>query len=66
MKKVMISLKNKIELIEKEEITKALEECSWIQARAAKSLGITGLRVSPETETTGLDIEEHGEQGYYI
>jgi Amt family ammonium transporter len=27
---------------------------------------ITGLRVSPETESTGLDIEEHGEQGYYI
>ncbi len=27
---------------------------------------ITGLRVSPETESTGLDIEEDGEQGYYI
>jgi Amt family ammonium transporter len=27
---------------------------------------ITGLRVSPETETAGLDIEEHGEQGYFI
>ena len=27
---------------------------------------ITGLRVSPETETVGLDIEEHGEQGYFI
>jgi Amt family ammonium transporter len=27
---------------------------------------ITGLRVSSETETAGLDIEEHGEQGYFI
>jgi Amt family ammonium transporter len=27
---------------------------------------ITGLRVSSETETSGLDIEEHGEQGYFI
>ena len=27
---------------------------------------ITGLRVSSKTETAGLDIEEHGEQGYFI
>lgn len=27
---------------------------------------LVGLRVSAETESTGLDIEEHGEQGYFI
>lgn len=27
---------------------------------------ITGLRVSPDTETTGLDIEHHGEEGYLM
>lgn len=26
---------------------------------------IMGLRVSPETETTGLDLTEHGEEGYH-
>ncbi|GBE04389.1 nif-specific regulatory protein [bacterium BMS3Abin10] len=37
----MLSLKNKIKEIEKEEIIKALQECGWVQARAAKKLGIT-------------------------
>ena len=37
----MITLKNKIEHIEKEEIIKALEECNYIMAHAAKRLGIT-------------------------
>lgn len=26
---------------------------------------VMGLRVSPETETTGLDLTEHGEEGYH-
>ncbi len=37
----MFSLKIKVEDIEKEEIIKALRECSWIKIRAAKKLGIT-------------------------
>ncbi|HDH51707.1 MAG TPA: hypothetical protein ENG75_07395 [Nitrospirae bacterium] len=37
----MISLKNRIELMEKEEIIKALGECNYIMAQAAKKLGIT-------------------------
>lgn len=37
----MLSLKNKIKEIEKEEIVKALEECNGIKARAAKKLGLT-------------------------
>jgi len=37
----MITLKNKIEHIEKEEIIRALEECNYIMAHAARKLGIT-------------------------
>ncbi|MEN8262257.1 MAG: helix-turn-helix domain-containing protein [Nitrospirota bacterium] len=37
----MISLKNKLELIEKEEIMKALQECNYVIVHAAKKLGIT-------------------------
>jgi Nif-specific regulatory protein len=37
----MNSLKSKIELLEKEAIVNALGECEWVQARAAKKLGIT-------------------------
>lgn len=37
----MSSLKDKVEKIEKEEIIKALKECDWVMARAAKKLGIT-------------------------
>ena len=36
----MITLKNKIERIEKEEIIKALEECDYVMAQAAKKLSI--------------------------
>ena len=35
------SLKNRLEELEKEEIIRALRECNWIMARAAKALGIT-------------------------
>ena len=37
----MISLKDRIGLIEKEEIIFALMECEWVMARAARLLGIT-------------------------
>lgn len=37
----MISLKSKIESMEKEEIVKALRECNHVMARAARKLGIT-------------------------
>ncbi len=35
------TLKEKIKDIEREAILKALEECEWIQARAARKIGIT-------------------------
>jgi Amt family ammonium transporter len=28
--------------------------------------GMMGLRASPEVESTGLDISEHGEEAYII
>lgn len=37
----MATLKDKIEELEKEEIIKALRDCGWVMARAARSLGIT-------------------------
>jgi Nif-specific regulatory protein len=37
----MDSLKEKIRDIEREEIVKALRECNWIMAKAARKLGIT-------------------------
>ena len=37
----MATLKDKIEELEKEEIIKALKDCGWIMARAARRLGIT-------------------------
>ncbi len=37
----MDSLKNKIEQIERQAIIKALEECGWVKAQAARKIGIT-------------------------
>ena len=37
----MATLKDKIEELEKEEIIRALRDCGWVMARAARSLGIT-------------------------
>jgi Nif-specific regulatory protein len=37
----MVSLKDKVIEMETAEIVKALEDCKWIMARAAKRLGIT-------------------------
>lgn len=36
-----VSLKDRIEEIEKQEITSALRECRWVMVKAARKLGIT-------------------------
>ena len=41
MSVMVSSMKNKIELFERREIIRALDECGWIKAKAAKYLGIT-------------------------
>jgi ATP phosphoribosyltransferase len=38
---MMETLKEKISEMEKEEILKALKECGWVMAKAARKLGIT-------------------------
>jgi transcriptional regulator with GAF, ATPase, and Fis domain len=57
----MLSLKNKIKEIEKEEIIKALEECDWIMARAAKKLGITERMIAYKIKKYG--IRKGGDKG---
>jgi len=37
----MSTLKEQIRELEKEEIIRALKECDWVMARAARKLGIT-------------------------
>ncbi len=37
----MVTLKDRIQELERGEIIKALKECDWIMARAARKLGIT-------------------------
>lgn len=37
----MGTLKSKVEQLEKEAIIRALDECGWVKAKAAKHLGIT-------------------------
>ncbi len=50
----MLSLKNKIKEIEKEEIIKALQECGWVKARAAKKLGITERMIGYKIKKYGI------------
>ncbi len=54
----MDSLKNKINEVEKEEILKALKECDWIMAKAAKKLGITERMIGYKVKKYGLRTKE--------
>lgn len=69
------TLKDKINDIEREAILKALENCEWVQARAARKLGITermiGYKIkkydikikevnSSEAEVSDVDILDYG------
>ena len=49
----MSSLKEQIREIEKEEIIRALKECDWVMARAARKLGITERMI-------GYKIKKYG------
>ncbi len=52
------TLKDKIKDIEREAILKALEECEWIQARAARKLGITERMIGYKIKKYGIKIKE--------
>ena len=46
------TLKDRVESMERAEILKALKECNWVQARAAKKLEITERMI-------GYKIKKH-------
>ena len=52
------SLKSRIEELEKEEILKALKDCNWVMAKAAKALGITERMIGYKIKKYGLRIKE--------
>jgi transcriptional regulator with GAF, ATPase, and Fis domain len=54
----MDSLKTKIKEIEREEIVKALKECNWIMARAARKLGITERMIGYKIKKYGIRVKE--------
>ncbi len=54
---IMNSLKDQIRGIEKEEIKKALQECEWVMARAARKLGITERMIGYKIKKYGIRRE---------
>jgi Nif-specific regulatory protein len=54
----METLKNKIKEMEKEEIIKALKECAWVMAKAARRLGITERMIGYKINKYGIRIKE--------
>jgi Nif-specific regulatory protein len=53
----MDSLKDLIKDIEKEAILNALKECNWVQAKAAKKLGITERMIGYKVKKYGIKRE---------
>jgi len=54
----MVSLKEKVEKLEKEEILKALKRCNWVKAKAARFLGITERMISYKIKKYGIKRKE--------
>ena len=53
----MNSLKNKIESYERREVERALIECGWVMAQAARKLGITERMIGYKIKKYGLRKE---------
>lgn len=53
----MSSLKDRVREIEMEEIIKALKECDWVMARAARKLGITERMIGYKIKKYGIRKE---------
>ncbi len=53
----MDSLRDKVNQMERDEIRKALAECNWIMARAAKRLGITERMIGYKVRKYGIKRE---------
>jgi len=58
MRKQESDLKHRIQEMEKEAILRALEECNWIMARAAKKLGITERMIGYKVKKYGIRTKE--------
>lgn len=54
----MNSLKDQIREVEKEEIIRALKECNWVMAKAARLLGITERMIGYKIKKYGIRKEE--------
>jgi hypothetical protein len=54
----MDTLKDKIMELEKEEIIKALRQCGWVMARAARKLGITERMIVYKIDKYGIRTKE--------
>ena len=52
------TLNDKIQEMEREAILIALEECLWVQARAARKLGITERKIGYKIKKYGIEIKE--------
>jgi len=53
----MVTLKDRLEGIEREETTKALMECNWVMARAARKLGMTERMIGYRIKKYGMRKE---------
>jgi Nif-specific regulatory protein len=53
----MSSLKDQIRELEKEEIFRALRECDWVMAKAARQLGITERMIGYKIKKYGIRKE---------
>ena len=58
----MSSLKEQIREIEKEEITRALKECDWVMAKAARQLGITERMIGYKIKKYGIRRDGNGSE----
>jgi len=52
------TLKEKITLIEKQTIVKALEESNWVKTKAARRIGITERMIGYKINKYGIKKEE--------
>lgn len=59
---MMLSLKNKIEFFERREIVRALDECGWVMAKAARKLGITERMIGYKIKKYGIRKEGRARQ----
>ncbi len=62
MKKSRVSLKEKVEEFEREEIIRALRQCGWVKAKAARVLGITERMIGYKIQKYGIRTDASEER----